>query len=188
MRLWSIQPLAVWEKLQKTATLNNNATYAQQDFLPAYRWMTAQMQQRIGPAPFKEALPFWAWFQAYGLKKAKPDLRRSGHLPGGRKGVRLQLEIPAEQVLLSDFELWHYVLNNWYLPISLADGELFERKRKKQWITEQKTVIQESWQRIFDLDFAVAEISDVYEKKSLQATFWELKLENVIDVQLFVAR
>ncbi len=188
MKLWSIQPLVVWEELQKSGILHARTDYADQDFLPPYRWMTAQMQQRIGPAPDMEALPFWAWFQAYGSKQAKPDLRRSGHLPSGSKGIRLELEMAMAQVLLSDFELWHYVLNNWYLPGSLADGELFERNRKKKRSSEQQSMIEKSWQRIFDLNFAAADIAVPLAEKSLQATFWELKLENVIDVQTFLAR
>lgn len=44
----------------------------------------------------------------------------------GEKGVRLTINCPAERVLLSDFSLWHYVLNYWYLPSSEAVGDAFE--------------------------------------------------------------
>lgn len=188
MKLWSIQPLIVWEKLQKNGVLHTRANFVDQDFLPAYRWMAAQMQQRIDPAPHVNALPFWAWFQAYGAKQPKPDLRRRGHLPAGSSGVRLTLQMPSEKVLLSDFELWHYVLNSWYLPTSLIDGDRFEKNHNAKPATEQQAMTRKSWLRIFDLNFAAAEISDVYENKSLQATFWELTLDNVIEVQTFLAR
>ena len=39
-----------------------------------------------------------------------------GHLPKGERGVRLELQVADDRVLLSDFDLWHYVLNYWYLP------------------------------------------------------------------------
>jgi hypothetical protein len=32
---------------------------------------------------------------------------------------------------LSDFDLWHYVLNYWYLPESEAEGEEFELELKQ---------------------------------------------------------
>ncbi len=185
MRLWSIQPLAVWEKLQKFGTLNNSEAYTQQDFLPAYRWMAGEMTRRIGPSPYTDALPFWAWFQAYDSKRPRPDLRRSAHLPAGSSGVRITLQMVSEQVLLSDFELWHYVLNHWYLPTSMKDSETFEEQTH-----DEKTdiIIRESWQRIFDLKFSATDIAAPLAKKSLQATFWELRLENVIEVQSFLAR
>jgi hypothetical protein len=36
-------------------------------------------------------------------------------------GVRLELEIPDGTALLSDFSLWHYPLNYWYLPSTGED-------------------------------------------------------------------
>jgi hypothetical protein len=45
---------------------------------------------------------------------------------GVDRAVRLELEYPDERALLSDFSLWHHVLNYWYLPSSEADGDRFE--------------------------------------------------------------
>jgi len=48
-------------------------------------------------------------------KKRMPDLRSCGHLPRGIPGIRLELEVEEERVLLSDFSMWHAVLNQTYL-------------------------------------------------------------------------
>lgn len=49
-------------------------------------------------------------------------------MPAGTQGVRLEVEIPDAQVLLSDFDLWHYPLNYWYLPDDEEDDWRFERR------------------------------------------------------------
>ena len=51
-----------------------------------------------------------------------------------------------------------------------------------------KNKIQKSWQRIFDMNYAPKDISWYFEKKSIQATFWSLKLSEVIKVDKFTAR
>ena len=99
----------------------------------------------------------------------RPDLRCSGHLAKGEEGVRLKLECPADRVLLSDFSLWHYVLNYWYLPSSEADGDAFERELARHGFSfyEQKPLphhryhaaIVESWDRCLDLDWHEPDIA-----------------------------
>jgi hypothetical protein len=32
----------------------------------------------------------------------------------------MQFAAPEDQTLLFDFDLWHYVLNGWYLPATLS--------------------------------------------------------------------
>lgn len=64
------------------------------------------MEQMGGRIPaYSGGLPIWFWFSP------KPDLRHRAHLPRGEQAVRLELELPRETVLLSDFDTWHCVLN-----------------------------------------------------------------------------
>ena len=101
-------------------------------------------------------------------------------------------------VLLSDFELWHYVLNYWYLATSLADGEAFETELAERGLSIHRTrprpgsridrIIKESWNRIFDLEWVQEDIARSPAHKSIQATFWELTLESVRRVDEFTAR
>ena len=73
-------------------------------FRPAYDWMVGQLEQRVKNYPRKK-YPIWAWYHP------KPGLRRSGHLPCGTSGVRIEFLVSSDRVLLSDFEAWHGVLN-----------------------------------------------------------------------------
>lgn len=197
--LWSIQSDQAWKALQSSGVLHTDARYAFEDFTLAYAWMAEQMAKRL-PAtrPIADALPLWAWYQYDGENKRKPDLSRAGHLPRGERGVRIEFEIDDDLVLLSDFEVWHYVLNYWYLPASMGKDEEFEARLAKQSLSFYTTKplpdpvldeeIRTSWERIFDLEWAEKDIAAPRAQKSIQATFWELPLQSVRQADEFVAR
>ena len=125
-------------------------------------------------------------------------MRSSGHLTAGKKGVRLEFELNDDWLLLSDFSLWHYVLNYWYLPKSEAEGEAFEAELAARGLSFYETKplpdyeyhfrIQQSWERIFDIDWKEDSIATAKENKSIQACFWELKLDRVKKVDRFIAK
>jgi hypothetical protein len=45
-----------------------------------------------------------------------------------------------------------------------------------------------NWEKIFDLDFENGYFARPRKQKAIQATFWELKLEEVVSVDYFTAR
>ena len=126
MILWTIQPLTVWKALQSKGQIQAREVFVDKHFRPAYRWMRDQMRLRLGPPPSSNSFPLWAWYQWQGASKKRPDLRFSGHLPSGETGVLIEFLAEADEVLLSDFELWHYVLNYLYLPSSSRDEAQFD--------------------------------------------------------------
>ena len=73
--------------------------------------MMNQMEKRIGKSEIDNQYPIWAWYQHQDISKRRPDLRKSGHLPIGTAGVRIEFEKNYQQVLLSDFVLWHFPLS-----------------------------------------------------------------------------
>ena len=198
MVLWTVQSIAAWHALQLSGHLRGDPRYIEDDFLSAYIWMAKQMHERLGFRPSENSLPVWAWYQWQGAKRQKPDLRSGGHLPKGERGVRIEIELGDSLVLLSDFELWHYVLNYWYLPSSEEEGEAFELELAKHRLSFFKTKplpspvyhkkIEESWTRIFNTEWAEEGLACTKAEKSLQATFWELSLDHVKSVREFIAR
>lgn len=198
MTLWTIQSLPAWAELQRQGVLRATTRNATETaWLPAYRWMTQQMRSRIGPPPETDSQPIWAWYQWHGARRM-PDLRYRGHLPEGETGVRLKLEFPAQRALLSDFSLWHHVLNYWHLPPSIAEGDAFESDLASLGLsyftqkplpdeTNHRRIVQ-SWERIFDLDWYAPEISAPTEDKSIQGTMWEIALDQVRECRHFTAR
>lgn len=134
----------------------------------SYRWMARELSRRVGPPTQRSQVPVWAWCQWRGALCRRPDLRAGGHLPPGVRGVRLELEIDASRLLPSDFELWHYALNGWYLPASLGDERAFEA-------FPDPSRIAPSWQRIFDLAWSNRRYAVPSSQKSIQAVLWELR-------------
>lgn len=200
MILWTITTTAGWNELNRRGVLVATPKHSEifKDSKSAYRWMADEMETRIGPPPRKGILPFWAWFRWDGERRPKPDLRSGGHLPRGEKGVRIEFEKDPKEVLLSDFVLWHHVLNYWYLPKSKRDGDRFEKEIEKKGLSFFKTkplphngyhkMIKKSWEFIFDLDFENPWIAERKAKKAIQATFWKLSLSEVRRMKEFTAR
>jgi hypothetical protein len=150
IRVWTIQRAAVWEFLQKRGILRGDGRRVFHHFRPAYRWLMAQMRQRL--PEYHGGVPIWLWYSP------RPDLRRGAHLPPGERGVRIELELPRDRVLLLDFETWHCVLNRWHLSRSWRESREWDRKTKAfdpfraPLPATLETELQLSWERVFDLD------------------------------------
>ncbi|AIF53533.1 DUF3841 domain-containing protein [Pelosinus sp. UFO1] len=202
MILWTVQTYEVWQKMQEVGYLRGNVAHVEEDWISCYQWMIEQMRLRIKEPSHDNAYshPVWAWYQWKNDKKKKPDLRSSALLRRGEKGVLIEFEIEQDSVLLSDFELWHFVLNYWYLPSSLQDMNQFEEALRKINLSfyRQKPLpnkdfhmkIVRSWEKIFDLDWVddEQEITSTQNDKSIQATMWEVRLEQIRSVREFVAK
>ena len=203
MVIWSILTQQAWEELQRKDRLRATTRHAEQDYIAAYVWMARQMERRLTvPRPSRDAMPVWAWWQWWGDRR-RPDLRASGYLPKGAQGIRVELRVKDDQVLLSDFELWHYVLNYWYLPKTEKDGEAFEKQLTRAGLSlvgcsHQKPLphavfrrqIESSWERIFDLSWTDPghKIVPSAKNRAIQGTMWELLLEDVVESKEFTAR
>lgn len=173
------------------------------DFRHAYDWMNEKMVS-TGLIPPKDVkYPIWAWYQWEGKRKRR-DMREGGHANRGEKIVQLTVEIDDQYVLLSDFDLFHYPINYWYLPIYEKDHSAFvsryeslgysfhdlsDSSIKTDEIGKIRSEIVSSWDRVFLLD--KEDNGWLYrrnEEKTIQATFWELRLEQVTRVEVFIAK
>ena len=198
MILWTIQTEDAWSELQARGVLRATRQHVEKYFLGAYEWMIEQMERRLAPRPRRNQYPLWAWRQWENEVRPKPDLRSGGHIPKGEKGVRIEFEIPDDLVLLSDFDLWHYVLNYWYLPQSESEGEKFEAELETHGLSlfNQKPLshaefhnrMVQSWNRIFDLHWSEDDLALPLSRKSIQATLWELKEGQVRNCKYFKSR
>ena len=204
MRLWTIQTIDAFNAFKDTGMLTANKQFISKDFLPAYNWMFEQMKKRIGLPPNNQInYPIWAWYQWNGDKARKPDLRYSAHLPKGSKGVCIEVDVPDSKVLLSDFDLFHYVLNYWYLPKSEDEDIFFDREiansgltihdlqdfsKESEVINKLRNEVKESWERIFDLNWFDEYVTYPIEEKSIQATLYHIQWNQVKDYREFTAR
>lgn len=160
MIVWSIQSYEVYKQLftkkiytcdpSKSVNLINERQLNSHDFKNAYSWIAEQMARKIGSPPKGVKFPVWVWYkQNYAHRH--PDFRSYWEYD---EQVCLELNIPEEQLLLSDFDNWHFVLNNLYLN----DAESYEEwSEKDRWfdnlsLMDQKRVKEHSWQHIFNVD------------------------------------
>lgn len=199
MKVWTIQTPNVLECLRRDGVWRADPAYVEEESWSApYRWMTDQLRNRIGPPPRGVRTPVWVWRQWRSRDKPLPDLRSRGHLPPGEAGVRLELDVAPERLLLSDFEQWHYVLNYWYLPRSVPDSTQFEKLVRSRGMSYYRTKplpdpglhaqIVASWDRCFDLDWYNRALSAKRALKMIQGVVWELRLEDLKAVKEFVGR
>lgn len=189
--------------LETTGVLHTDKSQILDDsFIPAYDWLAAEMKKRIGEPPSGVAYPLWAWYQWEGNRKRR-DLRCSGYAERGTPLVQLTIEIPDDAVVLSDFDDWHYVLNFWYYAMTEQESNAFEAEYEAEGfrfldlgdpevtdnrIEKYRKRVRESWQHIFDLWKESEYSSYPIEKKSIQATFWELRREQVLKAEHFIAK
>ena len=191
MRLWTIQPEEVWDILREKGVYRCDPDKCEllkidelnPKFGPAYNWLVNQMEKRIGKRPDGIVFPVWAWYRYAG--KNRVDLRRERWAYGtaGQRMACIEIEIPDEQVLLSDFGEWHYVLNRW--PISQTEEESkqideFVEHADKDTLSAFLNV---NWEQIFD----ITPVKNGWRSRGddIQATFWELKQENLKGVRFF---
>lgn len=198
MILWSIQPESVYaevlkygyclSKKSKSDFLLNELTIPveQQTFTRAYDWYIAEMEKRITkPIDYIIELPWWAYYRLNGSSNLK--LEDVDHLDNpGSTMVALKLNVPDSEVLLSDLDLWHIVLNNGYIPDTIVtDTSLDNNLSHLSKIVDNES-IRNSWTRIFDIEDykngLVTSCSDI------QATFWVLKREYIVEAITFVVK
>ena len=177
-------------------------------FMAAYRWMIWQMDQHEIKRSESIVLedpnlitPIWAWAKwtddssdggrESGIPKLKPD--RNNQLSYGDEHDLVHLRVPVERVPMSDFDLFHCVLNAY-------EQALWKPKSYDSDIQIPLIPFQEIWSQtpvevysqtdeimlpdlIWD-DFVIQmnETKKINETPFIQAVLWELLPEDVVDV------
>ena len=186
MRLWTVQPSEVYDLILADGVYRCDSTKSilmhDFGFTAPYRWMSDQMTKRISPPPDGVAFPVWAW-HTMSWKHKRPDMRRTEFRSHQRPFVLMEIEIPDKDVLLSDEELWHYVLSDWYLSDADNEAEFDEDFKRLELLSEEekRQEKEESWKKIFAVS---PPINNGWKRIGcyIQATFWELRKEQIIKV------
>lgn len=180
MRLWTIQPISVLNILNETGEFFAKEEFLDDYFKKSYKWLSEKMIEKIGcPKNKNIRFPIWAW-HTRNFQHKKPDLRENLYGEKDEWYVCMEIEIPDNEVVLSDFDAWHFVLNNWYLNTDCYDEETFDKDY--EWLNslshkEKTKAIKDSWNGIFRID--PYESDWCCRGKYIQATFWCLKKEQV---------
>ena len=192
MRLWTSQTIEFYNELMEKgiAYCTRVSEFAQEnDF--AYRWIAEQTRKRIGEPPMPEIkLPVWAWYQYDSAKSNKPPKSPRNIQEG--VSAYMEIELPDNEVVLSEYNNWHAVLNlcpltNWKRIGKKTD--LLDKKAGRlldfnEYPIEIQKEIENSWEAIFDLDRRDKDVGRKHKRnRSIQATFWMLKLEHIISIE-----
>lgn len=190
IKLWTIQTESAYKSfLSKdcfTAEEDKISDLQYNNWKVAYDWLTNQMQLRIGSPPPHIKYPMWAWYQWEGIRK-KPDMRTGGYAPRGTVIYRVEFEIPDKCALLSDFDLWYLPLCGAYLSLTESEDQAIAVKMLSMDKQAQNELKQKSWERVFDLSLEPNEWA-VSKDKSIQATLWEIKSEQILKIEKFLAK
>jgi hypothetical protein len=174
IKLYTIHPVVVLETLERETCLRGKASLADEDFFDAYHWLMLQMSKRI--PDYRGGTPLFAWVE-------KPPFNEyREYVPAGGLGVCLEINIPRERILLSDFHLWHCVLNNWHLGLTNKEEERWERNRSTK---QHRQAMKKSWDRIFDLSLTSSS-QGFGVKNPVQATFEYFRFNEVVSVEYFI--
>lgn len=190
MRLWTVQPDEVYALISDNGVYHCDSEKTEcikyLGFTAPYQWLSEQMTKRVGPPPDGVDFPVWAWHTMKWEHK-RPDMRRSEFRSEKRPFVLMEIEIPDKDVLLSDEELWHFVLNDSYLSDAENETDFEEDWDRFDLLSEeeQQKEKESSWERIFAVS---PPIDNGWNKvgRFIQATFWELRKEQVIRIWRYI--
>ena len=188
MRLVTVQDKAAHDELMEVGVLRCKPERSEflQDFKLRYDWMVEKMRMIVGEPPDGVSYPIWAHFRL-NHRPAKADLRTERFLELGKRPCDhyiITVDVPSEKVLLSDMDYFICVLNFWYChPGGSQDKGYDAAYARIEGLPEDQrdAAIIKSWDNILRVNYDNEEL-----KKAccVQATFWELRREEVVDVRL----
>lgn len=192
MRLWTIQPKEVYEEVIRNGYCVTDPSKTEwievEQFRKAYDWLIQEMVKVVPkPCEIEVTYPWWAYYKMDG----KTDLTLSDINfldEPGTVMMALELEVPDNEVLLSDLDAWHFVLNDMWIDDSTDEDswnkclEYFDSLP----IEVAEEVKIKSWDKVFDLTPIVTDWKT--NGQDIQATFWVLRKEYVVSATEFVVQ
>ena len=142
-------------------------------FETPYKFMIHKMKEVL-PSPHEPCFyPIWAWYKLGGRYKPSKHWDKIHH-----GNIRLKIEIDSSRFLLSDFDMFCYIIGGGlYFKITEEDVNKYENH-----IFDPDEFFYPNWEYIFDINNK--ENNDYnfsYRRRTIQATFWELYLEDVVE-------
>lgn len=187
MILWTIQPEIIFKDLMNSGVYHCDFRQSMMyDCKLHYDWLVAQMEKRIGSPPKGVEYPVWAW-HTWSKDRKKPDLRneRWGNGWKGERFFRMEIEIPDHEIVLSDFDAWSIILLNGLLAETEEENDRLEILYEALSPDEQLKMKSINWEGAFDLTPKKNEW--MTRGECIQATFWELKKDQIRKVTPFVS-
>ena len=150
--------------------------YSAHSFTYAYNYIIDRMNKLLPPKEDPNCYyPLWAWYRVNGRRKP------TKFLDNMHKGnVRIIFEIDDNKVLLSDFDMFSYILS----------GGLYFKKNPESFEEEMDIFLPNDSDYFDNLD-QMLEINHKEDgpyymsnrHNTIQATFWKLNLKDVVEIK-----
>lgn len=156
MIIWAIITQDTYNKLRKGSSvfcmIEDSPWGKTMSSVTGYQFVARYMERKSGKfAPAVGAVPFIGWVR-YPGDESHPDPKDDFLYKSGM--VYVELDVPEEEVLLSNALAWSAMMYGEYYPISndpdTLDAEL-DRFQKLDFFT-QTLQIKQSWARAFQID------------------------------------
>ncbi|AOY78149.1 DUF3841 domain-containing protein [Clostridium formicaceticum] len=184
VKLWTRQHKQVLKELEENGIYHAKKEYITEKmddiseyYLKLYDWYVKEAE-KIVPRP-DEIIKYPIWLSTSSETMLQPT----------EDTIVLELEVPREYVVITDFERWGYVVNYWYVPLDKEDEKKHNEELKRYGIRDESALymshkgnfypllrnkIIKSWNRIFDSNLPTSGIT--------QATLWEIKKEWIVNI------
>lgn len=191
MIVWTMQPATALDTIEKTGSFRceprRSYNLSKPDSLKDnYAWLMERMRKKIGPEPEGVVSPVWAW-HTWNFERRSPDPESPAFLRHSDEKVLLTLDIPENEVVLTDFDAWQNVMMNTFVPNAATEEEYFALEKKLEAMSDEELTeeIRQSWENVFLVDQVQTEY--LIRGRYIQATFWEIKQSYIREVQLIPA-
>ena len=183
--LWTYQNKEAVEVLKKNGVLrltenDRSLTHIgeprefKSPFISPYNFIIHEMKEHLPPPKDSSAhYPIWAWYKSSGRYRPSKNWDKI------HKGnIRLKLEIDSSRLLFSDFDRFCYLISGLYFKFTQEDIDNYGKN-----IFQPDEFFYPNWRYIFDLHRKEKDdYSCSYRNETIQVTFWELFLEDVVEM------
>lgn len=192
MKLVTFQTIDALKDLNNKGYLEINSNFINEEKNGlTYNWVTEKMNERI-PNKYKVKYPVWCWVK-YKNQNCPP--KRKGE-PVKGYDVKIVFKKPQEEVFITDFRRYSFLLNNKYIPKDRNDYQEFNKLLEKHNITDEdlKAYIRKDKYKSHRTDKEFLDICKEIRKSFdrcittdsdiLQGCVWRINLKDVIKIEI----
>ena len=192
IKLVTYQSKEALEFLEKKGYLETDPTRINKEkYGYAYSWIIENMNKKIDN-PHNVEYPLWCWVKCY--DQVEPEKREG--IPVKGFDVEITFHEDEKNVFITDFRRYSFILNNRYVPSSLEDKNMFDKKLEKYNITSEdlKAFVRKDKYPTSRTDKEFIEICDEIRKSFdriittdsdvLQGCVWRINKKNIDEIKL----
>ena len=192
MKVWTIIPYDEYVEFEKHGYLvcddKHEKVMANEYYLyqKCYDWMSSCLREKVD-SDLK--YPRWVWLYT---NDHNPYMNKLDICQAVGKFYILVFDINSDEILFSDFDLWHCCLNGGLVTEEREDEverlaeqldidmrDIFDPKYDRNIEVERiRNIYYEDWKKIFDVN----------EENDIQGVIWKLDKKDLIDVRWFEIR